>query len=191
MRGRDSKTGRNTHPAAEAGRAHPTQHRHGEKLSSEEYRPENPGETLARQRLAVSGLRLDPDGTTEQQRAVIEEAARLATLEFWPEMEEGFRQKTVRDVADTGGVVYSWAAFRRGWSANRHGEKVPVDPETEGPEILARAYGIAEAATLRLRGYSREPLTEAGLPVSFENRLRRRLDALEGGEHGDEGPLPR
>jgi hypothetical protein len=79
--------------------------------------------------------------------------------------------------------------FRQGWSEKQNGERVPVGPDTEGPEILTRAYGIAESAALRPRGYGREPVTEAGLPVSFENRLRRRPDALEGGEYGDEEPL--
>ena len=126
-------------------------------MSSEEHSPDSPkspdreGEYLAIKRIAKAGLRLDPRDTLEQQRAVIEEVARLSTLEYWPEMEEDLRRKTVERIANSDNLESFWAQFRQGWREDENRKAVPVDQEAEGPEVLYQAFFLTADRTLRLR----------------------------------------
>ncbi len=142
-------------------------------------RHETDTEKLERQQRAVADLRLDQGGDEETQRAVIEEAARRATKDSWPEMSEDERIQVVEAVVNFEGLVYQWAIFRRGWATSSSAERIPVDPETAGPRILVRAYATAEADTLRMRSHARGQPTEAGLQPSLEERLRRYLRPTE------------
>ena len=134
---------------------------------------------LERQQRAVADLRLDQGADEETQRAVIEEAGRRATEDSWPEMPEDERKRMVETVVDFEGLIYQWAIFRRGWATSTSAARIPVDPETAGPRILVRAYATAEADTLTMRSHARGQPTEAGLPSSLEERLRRYLGPAE------------
>ena len=136
---------------------------------------ETDSEKLERQQKAVADLRLEQIADEETQKAVIEEAAHRATKESWPEMPEDERKRVVEAVVNFEGLNYQWAIFRRGWTSSPGAERIPVDPETAGPRILARAYATAEADTLRMKSQAGGQTTEAGLPLSLEERLRRYL----------------
>ena len=46
--------------------------------------------------------------------------------------------------------------------------------------MLLEAYGVTEAAVLRLRTYDRDRLTEEGIPQTFVDDHNRRADGREG-----------
>ena len=142
-------------------------------------RDETATEELERQQRAVAGLRLDQEADEKTQRAVIEEAARRATQDSWPEMPEDERQRVVESVVGFEGLTYQLAIFRRGWTTGTGAERIQLDPEVAGPRILVRAYATAEADTLRMRSQAKGPSTEAGQPSSLEERLRRYLRPAE------------
>ena len=138
-------------------------------------RNETDNEKLERQHRAVADLRLDQAADEEDQRAVIEEAARKATLDYWPEMPEDDRQQVVKSVAGLEAISFQLAIFRHGWSTGPNAERIQVDPETAGPRILVRAYATAEADTLRMRRQAEGQSAEAGQRLSLEDRIRRYL----------------
>ena len=142
-------------------------------------RHETTTEELERQQRAVADLRLDQGADEETQRAVIEEAARRATRDSWPEMPENERNLVVEAVVDFEGLTYQWAIFKRGWYTSPSAGRIQLDPETAGPRILVRAYATAEADTLRMRSHARGQPTEAGPLPSLEERLRRYLPRNE------------
>ena len=142
-------------------------------------RHETTTEEIERQQGAVADLRLDQEADEAAQRAVIEEAARRATTDHWPEMPEDERKRVVQAAIGFEGLTYQWAIFRRGWSTSPSGGRIPVDPETAGPRILVRAYATAEADTLRMRSQARGQSTEEGQQLSLEERLRRHLRSAE------------
>ncbi len=136
-------------------------------------------EKLQRQQGAVADLRLDRGSDEETQRAVIEEAARRATTDSWPEMPEDERKGVVEAVVDFEGLSYQWAIFRRGWTTGQSAARIPVDPEVAGPGILVRAYATAEADTVRMKSQAGGLSTEGGTQPSLEERLRRYLPPTE------------
>ena len=142
-------------------------------------RHETATEKLERQQRAVADLRLDQGADEETQRTVIEEAARRATKDSWPDMPEDERKRVVEAVVGFEGLTYQWAIFRRGWSTSPSAGRIQLDPETAGPRILVRAYATAEADTLRMRSQAGWQPTEAGQPPSLEERLRRHLRPAE------------
>ncbi len=138
-------------------------------------RHETATEKLERQQRAVADLWLEQESDEETQKAVIEEAARRATKDSWPEMPGDERKRVVEAVVDFEGLAYQWAIFRRGWSTSPSAERIPVDPEIAGPGILVRAYATAEADTVRMRSQAGGQPTDAGQQPSLEDRLRRYL----------------
>ena len=136
---------------------------------------ETAAEELERQQRAIADLRLDQGMDETAQRAVIEEAARRAIKDNWPEMPEDEREGVVETAVNFEGLTYQWAIFRRGWSVGSGAERIPVDPETAGPRILVRAYATAEADTRRMRTRASPQPDEAGPQLSLEERLRRHL----------------
>ena len=142
-------------------------------------RDETATEELERQQRAVAGLRLDQEADEKTQRAVIEEAARRATQDSWPEMPEDERQRVVEAVVGFEGLTYQLAIFRRGWTTGTGAERIQLDPEVAGPRILVRAYATAEADALRMRSQAKGQSAEAGQPSSLEERLRRYLPPAE------------
>ena len=138
-------------------------------------RYETTTEEIERQQGAVADLRLDQEADEAAQRAVIEEAARRATTDHWPEMPEDERKRVVVAAIGFEGLTYQWAIFRRGWFTGPSAGRIPVDPETAGPRILLRAYATAEADTLRTRGKATEQPTGAGQPPTLEDKIRRYL----------------
>ena len=138
-------------------------------------RHETAEEELERQHRAIADLRLDQEADEEAQRAVIEEAARKATQDIWPEMSEDERQRVVDTVVGYQGIAYQWAIFRRGWFTSQGTERISVDPEIAGPRLLVRAYATAEADTRRMRSQAVGQPAEAGQRPSLEDRMRRYL----------------
>lgn len=138
-------------------------------------RQETDAEKLERQHRAVADLRLDQGADEETQRAVIEEAARRATQDNWPEMPEDERKREVDTVVGLEAVKFQLAIFRRGWSTGQGAERIQLDPEIAGPRILVRAYATAEADTLRMKSQSEGLSTETGQRPSLEDRIRRYL----------------
>ena len=124
-------------------------------------RNETTTEELERQQRAVADLRLEQGSDEETQRAVIEEAARRATRDSWPEMPEEEREREVEAVVGFEGLTYQWSIFKRGWYTGPSTGRIPVDPETAGPRILVRAYATAEADTRRMRSQATGRPTEA------------------------------
>ena len=142
-------------------------------------RNETTTEELERQQSAVADLRLEQGSDEETQRAVIEEAARRATRDSWPEMPEDEREREVEAVVGFEGLTYQWSIFKRGWYTGPSAGRIPVDPETAGPRILVRAYATAEADTRRMRTQATGRPTEAPPLPSLEDRLRRYLPPVE------------
>ena len=138
-------------------------------------RNETTTEEIERQQRAVADLWLDQEADEAAQRAVIEEAARKATRDNWPEMPEDERKRVVEAAISFEGLTYQWAIFRRGWFTGPSAGRIPVDPETAGPRILLRAYATAEADTLRTRNRATEQPTGAGQPPTLEDKMRRYL----------------
>ena len=142
-------------------------------------RHETDTEKLERQQSAVADLRLDQGADEETQRAVIEEAARRATQDNWPEMPEDERQREVDTVVGLEALKFQLAIFRRGWATGQGAERVQLDPEIAGPRILVRAYATAEADTLRMRSQAGGQSAEGGQQLSLEERLRRHMRPAE------------
>lgn len=139
-------------------------------------RKESNDEKLERQNRAVADLRLEEDANEEAQRALIEEAARRATTDNWPEMPEDERQRVVDEVMDFEALTFQWSIFRRGWSSGAGSERIHLDPEIAWPRILVRAYATAEAETVRMRNEVVGPIAEDGPQLTLEERLRRVLN---------------
>ena len=135
-------------------------------------RHETTTERLERQLRAVADLRLEDDDDEDTQRAVVHDAARRASIDCWPEMPEEDRNKLVEEVMSFEGFAYLWAIYKRGWSTNTGGERISLNPETSGPQLLARAYAAAEFETLRIRNEVVGPPPDQ---PSLEDRIRRYL----------------
>ncbi len=142
-------------------------------------RHETAAEELDRHMKAIANLRLEQEADEEAQRAVIQEAARKAIKDNWPEMPEDERNRVVESVVNFEGLAYQWAIFRRGWSTGAGEERISVDPEIAGPRILVRAYATAEADALRMKSRATAQPPSAGQPSSLEDRLRRYLRPTE------------
>ena len=138
-------------------------------------RQEDDTEKLERHQRAVADLRLDQEADEDTQRAVIQEAARRATKDNWPEMPEDERQCLVESVVGFQGLAYQWAIFRRGWATRPGAERISLDPEIAGPRILVRAYATAEADTLRMRSDATAQPPQAAPQLTLEEKLRRHL----------------
>lgn len=138
-------------------------------------RDETDSEKLERQQRAIADLLLDRGADEESQRAVIEEAARRAIQDHWPEMPEDERKRVVEAIVNFQGFSYQWAIFRRGWFTSASSERIPLDPEIAGPRILVRAYSTAEADAIRMRSQAKGRPTDPNRPSSLEDRLRRYL----------------
>ena len=138
-------------------------------------RHETSTDMLERHQRAVADLRLDQEADEESQGVVIQEAARRATNNSWPEMPEDDRKRVVEAVIGFEALSFQLSIFRRGWSRGTNAERVQLDPETAGPRILIRAYATAEAETLRMRTQVLGPPADAGPQASLEDRLRRYL----------------
>ena len=135
-------------------------------------RNETTTERLERQLRAVADLQLDDGADEEDQRAVVQEAARRATMDSWPEMPEDDRNQLLEGVLSFEGFAYLWAIYKRGWSTNTGGERISLNPETSGPQLLARAYAAAEFETLRIRNEVVGPPPDQ---PRLEDRIRRYL----------------
>ena len=136
---------------------------------------ETDAEKLERQQRAVEDLRLEQETDEETQRSVIEEAARKATQDNWPEMPEDERQRVAKAVAGLEAISFQLSIFRHGWATSPNADRVQVDPEIAGPRILVRAYATAEADTLRMRSNAEGQSADAGQRPSLEDRIRRYL----------------
>ena len=138
-------------------------------------RHETSTDMLERHQRAVADLQLDQEADEESQGEVIQEAARRATNDSWPEMPEDDRNGLVEAVIGFEALAFQLSIFRRGWSRGVSSERVQLDPETAGPRILVRAYATAEAETRRMRTEVLGPPADAGPQASLEDRLRRYL----------------
>ena len=142
-------------------------------------RYETDGQKIERQLKAVAGLRLEQGADEESHRAAIAEAARRAIKDHWPEMPEDEQKGVVEAVVGMEALNFQLSIFRYGWSIGANAERIPVDPEETGPRILVRAYGTAEADTIRMRIAAIGPPPEDGPRLSLEERLRRYLPPLQ------------
>ena len=94
-------------------------------------------------------------------------------------MPEDERKRVVEEVVGFEGLTYQWAIFRRGWYTGPSAGRIPLDPKTAGPRLLARAYATAEADTLRMKSQAARQSTEDGPLPNLEERLRRYLPPVE------------
>ena len=140
---------------------------------------ETQAEKLERQQEAVADLRLEQEVDEQTQIAVIEEAARRATRDFWPEMPEDERKRVVESVVGFEALAFQLSIFRRGWSTGPNAQRIKLDPETAGARILVRAYATAEADSVRMRTEARGHSPEDDERPSLEDRLRRYLRPWE------------
>ena len=106
---------------------------------------------------------MDRDGNHDE---ALREAITRAVRDSWPEMPAQQTENLVREILRNDAIIYSLARYRRG--------------ETEASRALSEAYGITEAAVLRLRTYDRDRLTEEGLPQTFVDDHNRRAEGREG-----------
>ena len=140
---------------------------------------ETQAEKLERQQEAVADLRLEQRVDEQTQIAVIEEAARRATRDIWPDMPEDERKRVVESVVGFEALAFQLAIFRRGWSSGPDAQRIQLDPETAGARILVRAYATAEADSLRMRTEAKGQSPEDDDRPSLEDRLRRYLRPWE------------
>ncbi len=124
---------------------------------------EDPSTKLARQRRAVEDITMSPgDGQEETLR----EAITRATRDSWPEMPAQHAENLVREILRSDAIIYSLARYRRG--------------KMEASQVLLEAYGVTEAAVLRLRTYDRDRLTGEGLPQTFVDDYNQRAEGRDG-----------
>ena len=140
---------------------------------------ETQAEKFERQQEAVADLRLEQEVDEQTQIAVIEEAARRATRDIWPDMPEDERKRVVESVVGFEALAFQLAIFRRGWSSGPNAQRIQLDPETAGARILVRAYATAEADSLRMRTEAKGQSPEDDDRPSLEDRLRRYLRPWE------------
>lgn len=140
---------------------------------------ETQAEKLERQEKAVADLLLEQEVDEQAQIAVIEEAARRATRDIWPDMPEDERKRVVESVVGFEALAFQLAIFRRGWSSGPNAQRIQLDPETAGARILVRAYATAEADSLRMRTEAKGQSPEDDQRPSLEDRLRRYLRPWE------------
>ena len=139
----------------------------------------------------MADLRLEQEVDEQTQIAVIEEAARRATRDIWPDMPEDERKRVVESVVGFEALAFQLAIFRRGWSSGPNAQRIKLDPETAGSQDSGQSLRNRRSRFLENENRSKGTIPGRRRPSEPRGQTPSLPAALGAGKPGLNGHLRR